>query len=219
MPNFYTNQDDAISDPDVIFIKSLVGRSPYFEVELTLSELSERASGLNSSGGSVGSSALGAYGYSGPGGIYTPGCPTLDQYIYTEKRIVQAKDLLKYKDLKLWDPVEGCHNSIVAAELRKKVPVVQIVTTKGFSTTVSNTHLLVTSVYDRDGTSISKLKPGDPVLSLQEGIVVPDYIAEINPMGFDDIVYLELSKRHLYTTSDLPEYSICAHNAVKAPEI
>lgn len=218
MPNFYTNQDDPVSDPDSIYLKSLVGKSPFFEVELTLAELSDRFSGLNLSSGNS-SAALGSIGYIGDGSVFQPGCPTLSQYIYTEDKIVQAKDLLKYKSLKLWDPVENCHNSILVAELRKGVPIVQLLTTKGFSTTVSNSHLVVTSVYDRNGTNISTLKPGDPILSLKDGIVVPDYVAEITPLGLGDIVYLELEKRHLYSTSDLPEYAICAHNARKAPEI
>lgn len=218
MPNFFTNQDDAISDPDMIFIKTLVGRSPYFEVQLTLDELSER---LYSLGGSSPTILTASLGYSGGGGLGGPpvGCPREDQLIPTDRGLLPAIELTKDKTIRVFDPLFNIYNAIEIAEVRHNAPMVEIRTKNGISTCVSNTHLVLTGIYDNCGKSIRHLRAGDEVLTYDLAQrALKDTIQSIDCLPAANIVYLELANRHIYVTSTDGRYGLCAHNSVKPLE-
>src|SRR4051812_4500249 len=116
--DYQRNADDRYSDPDVLATQYQVGKSAFFEVQLTIAENESRAvSGGSSSGsgGTVNVSVLDGGTGGGGGGYY---CPERSQYVWVESCGVpfpmEAVLLVGRKDLSLFNPLTGNFNKLLS---------------------------------------------------------------------------------------------------------
>lgn len=213
MPNYYRNQDDIISDPEWIATRHRLGPNAYFEVQLVLAELGAAQLGIvqaqltqetvNIEVGEI-------------GGTYTPGCPTLDQYILIgEKESIKCRDWIK-SATPAFDPLTQTFNDLVDYLIRPQ-EVFLVTTEKGISITVSSTHRILLNPFDLLGTFLRDLTVGDEILTYNEGFAFIDKISSIDSLGLQDTLRISLNKVYIYVSGNDPNKGVFAHN--RKPQI
>lgn len=214
MPNYYRNVDDAISDPELIAAKYLIGRSAYFEVQLTLAELSDNIASI--AGGISGSPVvISAVGYESP--TINPQCPTLDQYIWVEKDEkpwpLMVKTVLKdFSNHRLYNPVTGNFNKIV--DMKQGVqPTFEIFSQQGIMAKVSTTHKLIMNTQDHWGTAVRDYVIGKEILMFQHPQnIFSDILFGVKDIGKEKVAEIKLEKEFLYICGATKKHGFVSHN-------
>jgi len=210
---YFRNQDDAISDPELIAARARIGRSIFFEVQLTLAEFADNLSSL--SGGVVGSpDYINSIALEAPASSPQGGCPTLDCEILAgepgyirgdEPFVVKARDLIdQVGHISLYHPLTREYNLLVEARPAIQ-PIVELVTAAGRRSLVSNTHKVITSTNDLQGTPIKYAK--SRLVTMNGMDLAYDYVKSVEPKGKDDIVMISLESGYIYSCD-----GILAHN-------
>lgn len=210
---YFRNQDDAISDPELIAARARIGRSIFFEVQLTLAEFADNLSSL--SGGVVGSpDYINSIALEAPSSVSQGGCPTLDCEILAgevgftrddEPFIVKARDLVgQVGHISLYHPLTREYNLLIEAKPAIR-PVVELITKAGRRSLVSDTHKVITSTQDIGGTPLRRWRDR---LVVMNGLNLDyDYVESVEPVGKEDIVMISLEAGYIYCCD-----GILAHN-------
>lgn len=210
------NFEDGLSNPDVIGTAYQVGRNAFFEVQLTLAELYDQRSAMDSSTASSTTTPV----LVGGGGIF--GCPRVDQYVWVdEHKAVKAKSLVGRNDIHLYNPITRNFNRLVSAEILENQPLFKFVTGKGYESIVSQSHKVITNVSDKVGVMLMHYGQGRECLSFDEGKmgkvknwnIYSDHVLEMSNAGFGDVVRITLAKEFIYATGANKRMGHVAHNS------
>lgn len=216
------NFEDGLSNPDVIGTAYQVGRNAFFEVQLTLAEISEQRSAMNSSTAS--SSVTPVLVGGGNGGIF--GCPRVDQYVWIdEHKAVKVKSIVGRDDVKLYNPITRKFNRLVSATILPDQPLFKFVTGMGYESIVSRSHKVITNTADKVGIALQNYGVGRECLSFDEGKVgkvknwniYGDHVLEMSDAGFGDVVEITLATEFIYACGSTKKGGHVAHN-LKEPD-
>lgn len=230
MPNYYRNQDDGISDPELIAVNYLIGRSAFFEIELTLAEFSDNLASL--SGGNAGSPLVQtALGLESPVIIGGGNCPLLSNYLWIEKydlpnpvRVKTAYHrFLRGENVMVYNPVSRSFNKMVQAQIVKDVPLFAATSQKGVKIDCSQSHKVIRNTADKDGIALWHTVAGTEILTFDrahgEFSIFEDVLMEMADNGRGDVLQFSLEKEFLYVSGRNKQSGIVAHNRKPAPEI
>ena len=209
MGDFYTHSDDGYSDPEVISVGYQVGRSAFYEVQLTLAEFASAQQ--SASGGVLGSPNLIQAQADIPGqGEGT--CPQKDEYIWG-KRPMKASTLVGKTGIPIYNPITRNFNELLEARLVADVDLCWMVT-RHTKALVSTSHQYIQNPMDRIGKNLRNHQTGD-VLSFDESqghmnCFLDDFSLE--PAGKGDVVQISLKTEFIYVCGHDRKKGIISHN-------
>lgn len=219
---YFRNVDDGYSDPDLLSAAYKIGRSAYFEVELTLAEFNDRI--IANGGGLQGSPNLIAATAAGPGGIGY-GCPEKDQFIWigseTQFEAVKAKTLLKLVgNIRLYNPITAKFNLLIGARLLENVDIYQTTSFDGTQIQSSLSHVIIRNTADKFGVPLSNHVVGGEVLRAEKSPrnIFQDTIKELAYIGKGDVIEISLKSEFIYACGTTRTKMLLAHNQ-KEPTI
>lgn len=220
--NYFRNQDDVVSDPELIATKYLIGKNAYFEVTLALAEKEALDSSRGSTSVSQEAAVSFVYGGGGGGGGGGFGCPEKEEPVWVESKsgnpmAITAKDLLKSsQNWKLYNPLTRNFNALSKAQLIKNVDLYLPETLHGALSRVSGTHKYVRNTGDLLGTflPVNKLRDYGECLSVDTNKfnLQLDEILVISKAGKGDVVEITLENEFMYMIGHSLKYVQVAHN-------
>lgn len=150
------------------------------------------------------------------GGSRFPTCPRIDQYTRVRGRHGQPVPRLVAEitaDDLLFHPIWGTFHSLKSAEIVTDQPIWRIASENGGSGYSSHSHPVLSSRQEQNGSRVSSLRPGDPVLTWSNdlGDTRASISADTGESG--DVMRIEMEDGHIYCYSDTPDgdYIVC-HN-------
>lgn len=213
---YFRNVDDGYSDPELIAAAYLVGKSAYFEVELTLSEFNDRI--IANSGGLAGSPNLIAATASGPGGSGI-GCPEENQWVWVESSLgvnhIKAKSLLDLEgDIRLYNPMTRRFNVLTRARALKNVELYETRTRFGVEGITSLSHKLIQNAGDLIGKSLSNFVVGNEALRVENATknIFLDQVVEISFIGVGTVIEISLKSEFIYASGSRKAHALLGHN-------
>jgi hypothetical protein len=199
---YFRNVDDAISDPDTIVARYLVGRNAALEVALTLQEYAENIK--SAGGGNAGSPQL-------IGDIYTEGgtggggggsvCPEISQRLLTSEGYLECDKIYDKPEVFLVNPLTGNVNRITKLSIVDS-PIIEIVTQRA-RLLCSPSHKVIKNTQDLNGTWFGA---ADEVLTYTDNLY-HDSILEVNPKPDSKVMTIELEKEFIYVAE-----GVLSHN-------
>lgn len=196
---YFTNQDDAQSDPDNIAARYLVGRNASLEVALTLQEYAENIK--SAGGGSSGSPQLIGDIFIETGGPVRS-CPEISQRLLTKEGYLRCDKIYdKYPDVFLFNPLTGSYNRITSLQIVDS-PIVEIVTTRA-RLLCSPSHKIIKNTQDLNGTWFGA---ADEVLTYTDNCYI-DHIVDVVPRDDGHVMNIELESEFIYVAE-----GVMSHN-------
>lgn len=219
---YWRNVDDGYSDPEMLSAAYQIGRSAYFEVELTLAEYNDRIQA--NSGGLAGSPNLIAATASNGSGTGI-GCPEENQWVWVESKgevnHLKAKSLLDLAgEIKLYNPLTGKFNLMASATLLKNVDLYSAISRTGVESISSLSHKLIRNTSDITGLALSNFVVGTEVLRVQNSDknIFLDTLAQISFVGVGNVVEIKLKKEFIYASGTRRAEALVAHNRKEPPD-
>lgn len=214
--DIYHSFDDAWTNPVLVQLMLLMGKSPFFNVQLALGEFDNTR--LVTSGASTTSGAnpevvlLSAY----PDIFNDPndpgGCPEISEWVRMANGQAVRAGRLPYLVGEYVESPRGGRNKILGAEIVKNVPLCRIATRLGRVSVVSRSHRYMQSCEDRVGDYVFRSAVGRPIESYDKRGRSEDRIVKMNKAGRGNVVKLELDGDHLYGTGHSPDEGTIGHN-------
>lgn len=241
MPLYERNQDDVQSDPELIAARHRIGRSIFFEVELSLSEQRQKEqtikdqSRLNMALGYESNPITTNYGYNSIfidayGNDVPYGCPFIEDYILVgEKgqlpRPILAKSLVSRgsSNYSLYNPITKNFNKVKSARIIYDSPLLRVKTSlKDIGARFSTTHKIIRNASDLVGQSmVDHVLGSELVVTKREKSenkvnfnIYIDSLVDIlyNPNLRGDVVEIELETEYIYASGTEEDEMILGHN-------
>ena len=242
MPNYLRNQDDFLSDPEILTARHKIGRSVFFEVELTLSEEKQKEQSMKDpskfnmalsleSNSLFRVGGLRYFGGGGFGGGEEFGCPEVSDYIWVGKPgekpySIRVMSLLKKEaNFLLYNPITRNFNKIIKTELLIDREILQITSAKGQIAKVSTSHKIIKNTNDKVGEFLFDHAQGSEVLVTKREVkkhkaqfnLYSSMIIDMKNIGRGDVVEIELEKEFIYASGSTPDNFFLGHNRKDGP--
>lgn len=233
MRNYFRNQDDAISDPELISTKYLIGKNLYFEVQLALAEQQSTDPSRSSSSGPSTDAGLNQViliygGGGGSGGSF--GCPEENENVWVNNgdgipMPIPARALLRDSQIwTLYNPLSREFDALEYAELIENVGIYRMTTKLGSSKLVSESHSIITNTQDLGGTPMMKhwMKYSNSEvvsMELSSRNIFSDEIKQIQFVRPGNVIKIHLKTGHIYISGHSDEYVSLDHNLKPLPEV
>lgn len=212
----YHTLDTPYTDPALVQLMIILGKSPYWEVQLALGEFNDNRAATSTR--ALTSPTF--YTEIPPEVILDPGCPTLDQYVWVNRggrrTPIQAHNLPKYVGEEvIWNPLERAYKTLVSAEIIPDTPLLYSVSAQGVASRTSTSHKIVRHKKDFEGFDLRFHRLGSDLLRCKR-YAFPDILAKKEKAGRGSVMKIEV-EGHIYVTGASPDEGIVSHN-LKSPD-
>lgn len=220
---YFRNTDDSISDPELIAGRYRIGRSAFYEVQLTLAEFSD--TNVSASGGINGSPTfIEAVGLESP----FIGCPSMDEFIWIKVNDKPNSKPLPVKVSELWEryqaqkkievfnPLSNNYNRLIFAEVLTQ-PLVMLETSFGIKNLVSASHKIIKNTADINGTPLAQHTAEAEIVTWNSSCYQDVVKSKTNrPNG--EVLRISLDAEFIYLSGHNQDAGILAHNRKRETE-